>query len=83
MKMAPLVHQPARNQWNRRAEELREHPEMAHIPVIALSANAIPRDIEKGMAAGLFRYVTKPIKIDEFMRTLDSALEFAAHAELQ
>ena len=46
----------------------------ARIPIIALSANAIPRDIEKGLEAGFFRYLTKPIKIDEFMDSLDLAL---------
>src|SRR3984957_10351608 len=56
---------------------LAEDPTTAHIPVIALSANAIPRDIEKGLEAGFFRYLTKPIKVDEFMKTLDVALEFA------
>jgi len=53
---------------------LAEDAETAHIPVIALSANAMPDDIEKGMAAGFFRYLTKPIKVREFMDTLDSAL---------
>jgi PAS domain S-box-containing protein len=52
-------------------------PSTAHIPVVALSANAMPRDIEKGLQAGFFRYLTKPIKINEFMHTLDAALEFA------
>jgi PAS domain S-box-containing protein len=52
-------------------------PTTAHIPVIALSANAMPRDIEKGLQAGFFRYLTKPIKIDEFMDTLDLALAAA------
>jgi CheY-like chemotaxis protein len=52
-------------------------PATAHIPVIALSANAMPRDIEKGMKAGFFRYLTKPIKVNEFMDTLDVALKFA------
>jgi len=56
---------------------LREDPVTAHIPVIALSANAMLRDIEKGLAAGFFRYLTKPIKVDEFMDALDRALEFA------
>ncbi len=46
----------------------------AHIPVLALSANAMPRDIERGLAAGFFRYLTKPIRLDEFMQALDSAL---------
>jgi CheY-like chemotaxis protein len=59
---------------------LREDPATAHIPVVALSANAMPRDIEKGMQAGFFRYLTKPIKIGEFLETLDLALEFARTA---
>ncbi|MCY1168212.1 Sensor histidine kinase RcsC [compost metagenome] len=56
---------------------LADDPQTAHIPVIALSANAMPRDIEKGLDAGFFRYLTKPIKINEFMNTLDEALTFA------
>jgi CheY-like chemotaxis protein len=56
---------------------LREDPATAHIPVVALSANAMPRDIEKGLEAGFFRYLTKPIKVNEFMQTLDVALGFA------
>jgi CheY-like chemotaxis protein len=60
---------------------LAEDPATAHIPVVALSANAIPRDIEKGLQAGFFRYLTKPIKVNEFMDTLDVALKFA-RAEL-
>ena len=56
---------------------LAEDPTTAHIPVVALSANAIPRDIEKGLEAGFFRYLTKPIKVNEFMDTLDVALRFA------
>jgi PAS domain S-box-containing protein len=61
---------------------LREDPETAHIPVVALSANAMPRDIEKGLQAGFFRYLTKPIKVNEFMETLGVALEFAAQKAL-
>jgi len=56
---------------------LAEDPITAHIPVVALSANAIPRDIEKGMEAGFFRYLTKPIKVNEFMATLDMTLNYA------
>jgi CheY-like chemotaxis protein len=51
-----------------------------HIPVVALSANAMPRDIEKGLQAGFFRYLTKPIKVNEFMDTLDEALKAAQTA---
>jgi PAS domain S-box-containing protein len=55
---------------------LNADPETAHIPIIALSANAVPRDIAKGLEAGFFNYLTKPIKVDEFMESLDIALKF-------
>jgi PAS domain S-box-containing protein len=58
---------------------LRETPATAHIPVVALSANAMPSDIERGLKAGFFRYLTKPIKIIEFMDMLQVTLEFAAN----
>jgi CheY-like chemotaxis protein len=56
---------------------LRADPATAHIPVVALSANAVPRDIEKGLAAGFFSYLTKPIKVVQFMDALDLALTWA------
>ena len=56
---------------------LRSDPATEHIPVIALTASAMPLDIERGVKAGFFRYITKPIKINEFMEALDRALEFA------
>jgi PAS domain S-box-containing protein len=56
---------------------LRADPATAHIPVLAISANAMPRDIKRGLEAGFFRYLTKPIKINEFMEALDMALELA------
>jgi signal transduction histidine kinase/CheY-like chemotaxis protein len=49
----------------------------AHIPIIALSANAVPRDIERGLEAGFFNYITKPIKVTQFMDALDAAMVFA------
>jgi PAS domain S-box-containing protein len=57
---------------------LREDPLTKHIPVIAISANAMPRDIKKGLECGFFQYLTKPIRVNEFMDTLDVALEFSA-----
>jgi len=55
---------------------LREDPLTMHIPVIAISANAMQLDIERGQKAGFFRYITKPIKVNEFMEALDVALKF-------
>jgi len=56
---------------------LRLDPATAHIPIIAISANAMPRDIEKALEAGFFDYLTKPIKLGEFMDKLDEALKFS------
>jgi signal transduction histidine kinase/ActR/RegA family two-component response regulator len=56
---------------------LADDPLTAAIPVVALSANAVPRDIQRGLDAGFFRYLTKPIKVNEFMDTLDLALKLA------
>jgi PAS domain S-box-containing protein len=56
---------------------LRSDPATAHIPVVALSANAMPRDIAMGLEAGFFRYLTKPIMVPELMDTVNTAMEFA------
>jgi CheY-like chemotaxis protein len=56
---------------------LRADPATAHIPIIAISANAVPHDIEKALEAGFFNYITKPIKVGQFMDALDAALKFA------
>lgn len=57
--------------------QIRQNPTTAPIPVVALSTNAMARDVEKGLAAGFFRHLTKPIKINEFMNALDDALKFS------
>lgn len=62
---------------------LAKDPLTSHIPVIALSANAIPRDVEKGLASGFFRYLTKPIKINEFIDTVDMALDLGTEQPIR
>ena len=56
---------------------LREDPLTSHIPVLAISANAMPDDIKRGMDAGFFRYLTKPINVNEFTEALNVALALA------
>jgi CheY-like chemotaxis protein/anti-sigma regulatory factor (Ser/Thr protein kinase) len=58
---------------------LRADPDTAQIPVLAISANAMKHDIRRGLDAGFFRYLTKPIKVPEFMDALSAALDMAAH----
>ena len=52
---------------------LADDPRTAHIPVIAISGNALPRDRQQGLADGFLRYLTKPIRINELMDTLELA----------
>jgi PAS domain S-box-containing protein len=52
-------------------------PLTAQIPVLAISANAMPHDVTRGLEQGFLGYLTKPINVKEFMQTLDRALAVA------
>ncbi len=53
---------------------LRERVETRDIPVIALSANAMADDLQRGEAAGFDGYLTKPIDVKAFFSVLEQAL---------
>jgi CheY-like chemotaxis protein len=55
-------------------KRLREDPVTAAIPVVAISADAMPLDIERGFKAGFRYYLTKPINIQELIDTLSKVL---------
>ena len=57
---------------------LRDDPATAHIPVMALSARAVPCDIQKGVEAGFRSDVTKPFKVIDFIKALGAAPELRA-----
>lgn len=59
---------------------LREHPETQAIPVIALTASAMPSDVQRGLDAGFRAYLTKPLKFDELLQAVDAALDPPAAA---
>ena len=59
---------------------LRSDPRTAHIPILALSANAVPRDIQHAIEVGFLDYITKPIKVSSFLQVLDAAL-FLTHTK--
>jgi len=54
-------------------------PTTSCIPVMALSSDAYPHQIENGIEAGFCAYLTKPYKIDEFMNALDAILQLATN----
>lgn len=56
-------------------QQLRQQPSTADIPVVILSANATPSQIERLLTAGAKNYLTKPFDIDPFLAVVD---EFTA-----
>jgi CheY-like chemotaxis protein len=54
--------------------ELKKDTATRDIPLIALSADAMPVDIEKGLDAGFAHYITKPINVDQFLNTIEHYL---------
>ena len=55
------------------AQALREHPATAAIRLVALSADALPEQIEAALAAGFKGYLTKPINFRELLNVLDGS----------
>jgi hypothetical protein len=56
-------------------QSLRENEATRSIPVVAISANAMPKDLERGRAAGFVDYVTKPFDLVHLLRVVDRHLE--------
>jgi signal transduction histidine kinase/ActR/RegA family two-component response regulator len=54
---------------------LTRNRETASIPVMALTANAMRKDVERGLAAGFVRYMTKPIEVQDMERTIRQILD--------
>ncbi|MGZ4989479.1 MAG: PAS domain S-box protein, partial [Methylobacter sp.] len=50
---------------------LRSLNSVKKMPVVAISANATPRDIERGIAAGFDEYITKPVDVRHFLETVN------------
>jgi len=57
---------------------LRADARTAPIPVIALTANAMAHDIERSMALGFYRYLTKPLELDSFCEAINNTLAHLA-----
>ena len=56
---------------------LRGDPRTATIPVVMFSADATERQVKRLLAAGAAAYLTKPAKVQDFLRTLDEVLAAA------
>jgi len=60
-------------------QRLKREPELKATPVLALSAGAMPSDIRRGIEAGFFRYLTKPIDVGKLLNAIDAALSTSGH----
>ncbi|MBY0543128.1 MAG: response regulator [Sphingobacteriaceae bacterium] len=51
-------------------DNMKNHPEMQKIPVIAVTAQAMVGDRERCMNAGAVGYISKPVNVDELVQQL-------------
>lgn len=50
--------------------KMKQNPRLAHIPVIALTANAMKGDKERCLAAGCDGYMQKPVGVSDLRREI-------------
>ena len=62
-------------------KHLKKNRKTSHIPVIAISANAMPEDVERGKSADFRDYLTKPIDADKFYSAIDTALTYESETQ--
>jgi CheY-like chemotaxis protein len=53
---------------------LQENPATRDIPVVAVSANAMPSDLARGQAAGFQDYLTKPLDLERLLQVVDGII---------
>lgn len=61
---------------------IRELPEVADLPIIAVTAKAMRTDHDKSLSAGANDYVTKPVDTEELLTRMERALGLAAHRDV-
>jgi len=60
--------------------KLRSIPKFKKLPIIAMSANAMPEDIDNSLKSGMNAHVAKPIKIDLLLTTLCQHIDIRPRA---
>ena len=58
---------------------IRQHPVWGHIPIIAMTANAMAGDREKVLAAGMCDHIAKPLNVGDMFATLAKWIHPARH----
>ncbi len=55
-------------------KQLQAQADTCNIPVLAITANAIPEDVARGLAAGFLAYLTKPLDLDKLQTEINRLL---------
>ena len=74
------IHLPGMNGYQA-LEAMRRDPQLQTLPVAALSANAMPGDIKRGLEAGFNAYLTKPLELDKLKATIAQFIQTASGKE--
>jgi len=74
------IHMPGMDGYEVLAR-LRAHPATAHIPVVAVSADAMPADLDAARSAGFAAYLTKPLDFEQLLRTVDQLSQPGQNAD--
>jgi signal transduction histidine kinase/CheY-like chemotaxis protein len=56
-------------------KQLQRTEQTRQIPVVAITSNNMPKDVKAGLEAGFRAYITKPIDVPKFVRTIEQILD--------
>ena len=65
---------PEMNGWDA-TKCIRDDPETAHIPMVALTVHSLPRERKRALDAGVDAYLSKPFDAHQFIQLVESTLE--------
>ncbi|MCA0452761.1 MAG: response regulator [Chloroflexi bacterium] len=65
---------PVMNGWDM-LKQIRKMPQLAHVPVIAVTAHAMDGDKAKVLDAGFDEYVSKPYNVEQLISTMETTLQ--------
>jgi signal transduction histidine kinase/HAMP domain-containing protein/ActR/RegA family two-component response regulator len=66
---------------NRTTEAIRQNPQFQDLPIVFLTAKAMPEDRDKSIAAGATDYITKPVDLDRLLDVMASWLRFGENQQ--
>jgi two-component system, cell cycle response regulator DivK len=65
---------PEMDGWDA-TKHIREDPETAHIPMVALTVHTLPRERKRALEAGVDAYLSKPFDANQFIQVVESTLK--------